>query len=65
MRERGRWPVVMEQAMEPVLLAGMDGTGRMFGPFVRCKPADAVIFCNRCIGAARTQERETGNWKLN
>jgi pimeloyl-ACP methyl ester carboxylesterase len=29
----------MEQAMELVLLPGMDGTGRMFEPFVRCLPA--------------------------
>jgi pimeloyl-ACP methyl ester carboxylesterase len=29
----------MEQAMELVLLPGMDGTGRLFEPFVRCLPA--------------------------
>jgi pimeloyl-ACP methyl ester carboxylesterase len=29
----------MEQTMELVLLPGMDGTGRMFEPFVRCLPA--------------------------
>jgi pimeloyl-ACP methyl ester carboxylesterase len=29
----------MEQAMELVLLPGMDGTGRMFEPFVHCLPA--------------------------
>ena len=39
MGERGCSPVFMEQAMELVLLPGMDGTGLMFGPFVRCLPA--------------------------